>query len=242
MHNNRQQPRARFGRIRMVRVLLPLVGVAAVLCVVELVLFTILREPGPALPLARKLYPLVSINEEGTAATWFSSGLWLVLGLLSAGLYLLGRPRRIPWLCMALVALYASADELIEIHEYFYKFAGGVADGMPLHATFAWVIPGLALALIIAGGLLRFVLGLPGPTKYGLLAAGGLFLLGAIGMEVLSGLLHGRHEALPYLALTYTISEEFLEMAAVGLAIASLASLFAYDPTQRAIKVIGQQA
>ena len=68
--------------------------------------------------------------------------------------------------------------------------------------------------------------------------AGFLFLAGALGVETLSGLLHWRHDELPYLALTYTAVEEFLEMTAVSLAIASLATLFEYNIAHKTVRQI----
>lgn len=96
--------------------------------------------------------------------------------------------------------------------------------------SFPWLVIGVPLALLAGLLLLPLVLSLPKRTTLGILAAGALFLSGAVGMELLSGYVLAYQEwVVNSRYVLVTLIEETLEMLAIGLAVASLLSLFERD-------------
>lgn len=96
--------------------------------------------------------------------------------------------------------------------------------------SFPWLVIGVPLALLVGLLLLPLVLSLPKRTTLGILAAGALFLSGAVGMELLSGYVLAYQEwVVNSRYVLVTLIEETLEMLAIGLAVASLLSLFERD-------------
>lgn len=96
--------------------------------------------------------------------------------------------------------------------------------------SFPWLVIGVPLALLVGLLLLPLVLSLPKRTTLGILAAGALFLSGAVGMELLSGYVLAYQEwVVNSRYVLVTLIEETLEMLAISLAVASLLSLFERD-------------
>lgn len=96
--------------------------------------------------------------------------------------------------------------------------------------SFPWLVIGVPLALLVGLLLLPLVLSLPKRTTLGILAAGALFLSGAVGMELLNGYVLAYQEwVVNSRYVLVTLIEETLEMLAIGLAVASLLSLFERD-------------
>jgi len=89
------------------------------------------------------------------------------------------------------------------------------------------VIPGAALVALFGIALLRFFRHLPRPTRRRLLAAGILFLSGAIGLELVGGAYSAVHAELNMSYVLIATAEETLEM--VGAAVL-LYGLLAYIP------------
>src|SRR5688572_25758727 len=94
---------------------------------------------------------LLSLSEEGNLPTWYSSSLLLgcsiVLGLIAAdGGRFAGR-----WKLLAVVFVYMSIDEAIEIHEHLGRLMhlGGVL-------YFSWVVPASVVVLLLAAFFLPF--------------------------------------------------------------------------------------
>ena len=91
------------------------------------------------------------------------------------------------WVGLALIFSVLALDEFASIHERatlrvraLLGFEGGLL-------RWAWVVPAGLAVVIVAIVYLRFLGHLPRSTRRGLLAAGILFVGGAIGFEVLSG-------------------------------------------------------
>jgi hypothetical protein len=120
------------------------------------------------------------------------------------------------WYGLALVFFYLGLDECLQLHDRL---------DLPLRAYFgtsgilrhAWIIP-YALLLVIGSMMyLPFLARLPKETRNAFILSGVVFVTGAIGFEIFSGL---RSEAVGYknagYALIYTC-EEFLEMFGIAL-------------------------
>jgi hypothetical protein len=168
-----------------------------------------------ALPAA--LVEKLSLSYEGNVPTWFSSSLLLGCAIAAAEHARRAVAWRRHWWGAAAVAGYASMDEAAEIHEHL----GGV---LGTHGVlyFDWIVVALAILLVLAAVYLRFVIALPGATRSGLIVAGIVYLVGAIGMELPLGWWTERFgsDGLGYALIDWL--EETLEMIGAGLALIAL--------------------
>ncbi len=157
------------------------------------------------------------LNGEDNFPAYFS-GLMLLLAAALLGLIAkasTGRRYRRHWLALAGIFAYLCADELLRVHE----FVGGVTarlfglEGAARH--YAWVVSFGLLALAVAASYVRFLLALRPRYRALFLAAGGLYVGGALGMELAAA----RHvaafgEDTFTHAMLYSV-EEAMEMAGV---------------------------
>lgn len=131
------------------------------------------------------LVALTDVNNELSIPTWFSAL------LLAGGAVLMlvvaldppagTTPRR--WRFLAVVLAVMSADEVASYHETWVE---PVRDGLSPTGFLlqAWVIPGAALVTLVAASQVRFLGVLPASLARGLVLATGVFLAGALGMEM----------------------------------------------------------
>ena len=130
---------------------------------------------------------------------------------------------RMYWLGLAVMFLFLAVDEGVGLHEYLSNIFEEFMEAEGL-LYFLWVVP-YGIATVIVGLIyLRFVLHLPKPTKNLFVAAGLIFLMGAIGIEMLSAQEVDRHSTytITY-CLLYTV-EELFEMLGIVLFIYALLS------------------
>lgn len=137
---------------------------------------------------------LLDAGDENTIPTWFSSAQLLLCSLLLAAIALAqkrsgGRYRR-RWGVLSLIFVLLSVDEAASMHE---ALGAGLErllaattgfDPAGLVSSF-WVVPAAALTLVFLLAYLGFIAHLPRTTRRLFLLAGALFVLGAIGMEML---------------------------------------------------------
>lgn len=133
---------------------------------------------------------LFHLGHERNLPTFYSSAALAFCALISA---LIGSSRRATgkpdvnyWWGLALCFLFISLDEFVGIHERLIKPIRSALDTSgPLF--YAWVIPYSIIALMFGLVYVRFLLRLPRKTATLFTIAGGLFVLGAVGFEMLSG-------------------------------------------------------
>jgi hypothetical protein len=127
----------------------------------------------------------LDINAEQSLPAWYSSTLLAACALLTgrSAQVSAGHLRAYWWVATGLL-LFMSADESISIHEYAIWV---VAPDLSLPGFLAheWVLAGAAVAALVGVLMLPMLRLLPGRTAFGLLAAGSIYLLGAIGMELI---------------------------------------------------------
>lgn len=176
------------------------------------------------------LVDLFRLNREANLPSFFSG----VLFLLSAALLVVvWRTRhgggRLPWLIMAGIFGFLAFDELFSVHE---RLIEPVREAFDLSGVlyFAW-IPGYAAVVLGAGGLFWGVWRRLGMRHRLLFAAAAtVYLLGAVGFELLDGAWYSATEGDIVYGLLYTI-EESLEMAGLVLFVYALLVLLAeLDP------------
>jgi len=169
--------------------------------------------------------PQIALDAEMNVGAWFTSSLMVASAL---ALYLIGRAERdvagkrrsVSWYALAVIFIGLSIDEAASFHEIL---------GTPLRNTlgtggllyYAWVIPGAIFALTVAIAFIPFLLSLPRNIAVRFVAAGAIFVGGAIGMELFEGYLadNGAVDSALYMALV--IIEEGMEMSGIALFLAT---------------------
>jgi hypothetical protein len=138
---------------------------------------------------------IFDVGEERSIPTWFESIQFLLCSILLAVIAVAKKRRSdrysLHWGVLSIIFLLLSLDEVASIHE-----AIGQQSDRLLHNTtgftpggaikFFWVVPGAIFVLIVLVAYLRFLANLPRSTRYSFLFAGALFVLGAVGLEMLS--------------------------------------------------------
>ncbi|MBB1023775.1 MULTISPECIES: hypothetical protein [unclassified Dietzia] len=171
------------------------------------------------------LWTAFDIGSEGNVAVWFASTMWLLVGALAAMAALTSDRFRTSWWVFAAVAVIASADEAAQLHERLFYFGDRLAPTLPGDLHYSWVIPGTAIALVVAALLIRLVLALRTRVTVGLIGSAVVFLLGALVIESISGIVE-RDQGMSDLYVAIMYVEETFELIGVAWAVIALASMF----------------
>jgi len=160
------------------------------------------------------LVRLFSLDQEANIPTWYASA---ALILASALAFLLSRAGPQPdgrrWALIGLLLLLMSIDESAVMHEMMIKPLRRLFD-TPELLHYPWIVPAGFVAVGFALHLLPFVWRQPPPVRWRIMLGGALFLIGALGVEAISGLIEevrGR-ERLYYMTV---VVEESLEKLGV---------------------------
>ncbi len=163
-----------------------------------------------------QLKQFVDIGGEANLPTWWNASMLFMVGIgaLTARSLQPDRAGRRAWLVVALAAVLLSLDEIASLHERLATPVRAAGIDVP---TYAWLVPGVVLALI--GGAVLVVVGraLSRPTQHILGVALLLYGAGAVGLEAVNGWL--REHNLDLLFAAGTTVEETLEMTACILAV-----------------------
>ena len=175
------------------------------------------------------------VNEEQNIPTLFSTLQLLATALLlglTAGLKEESGYKR-HWGFLGLLFLYFAIDENVSIHEKAIRPLRAALDtGGVFH--FAWIIPVIPFLLIVSVVYIRFLQSLPRRTAGFIVAAGALFVGGAVGMEMVGGWLADTSGTQTlYYELSVTL-EESLEMLGVAL---FMYALLDYLPAERRFQI-----
>lgn len=137
------------------------------------------------------LVDLVHVNVEANLTSAFATG-----QLAFASLLLLGIARRaaragsqqsLYWLVLGVGFAYMAVDEGARIHERLGPWLmGDLQPGGPGGPfRHVWVIPAMGIVAIVGVAFIPFLRRLPMPTRVLLIAAGAIYVMGAIGGEML---------------------------------------------------------
>ena len=173
---------------------------------------------GPlSVPMGPALVRWFSVNEEANLPTFYASLTLLALAGLIA-LHGLTATRRRTWLSIALVMVGLAVEEAIQIHEMFVPALRN-AFGFSGILRFAWVVPYTVLLVIFFIATIRTVTSIPRRPRLRLFVAAGIFLAGAVGIEMVGGAVveSAGEDTLTYGLLTSV--EETLEMVGALVAI-----------------------
>jgi hypothetical protein len=176
------------------------------------------------------LSPLFDFNREGNLPAFYSALSLLIVAtlFLVIGGYARTHGDRWQrhWLWLGVIFLFLAVDEGVELHGILsqpLRDLGHLSGAL----YFAWVIPYGILTIIFAIAYWRFWLALPPSPRAQFAVAAGLYILGALGFELLGGIIVSEHGGLRtgldtwQHAITYTI-EELLEMSGILLSIHAL--------------------
>ena len=175
-------------------------------------------------PLKKYFIILFQVNSEGKIPTWYSAVTLLFCALILTLISYLKRKERarylIHWIGMATLFALMSLDEAMSIHEMSTAPLRNALNTTGVF-YFAWVIPGLAFTATFVLMYLKFLIGLPRRTMHLFVAAGGIYILGVLGMELVGSAYtyYYQHN------LIYTIFatiEEIFEMSGIVLFIYAL--------------------
>lgn len=173
------------------------------------------------------------LNGEYNIPSAYNAALFLLASVL---LWLIGRVARGQgdpfariWTGLAALTLFLTLDEYFALHDKINAPARELF-GLGGVLYYAWVIPYGLLVLAVAVLLVRFLRRLPGTTRRGLLLAGGLYVAGALGLELfqarIDALAAANETGLDASSRTTLMlligAEELLEMSALVLLIAVL--------------------
>jgi len=162
----------------------------------------------------------LDLDIEANLPTFYSSIAIELCALLLFGVFLCEQQRkskdRWRWLGLSLVFVFLGLDEGTKVHEEIGDLMENIVNATGL-LHFPWVIPyGVALLLLVAF-YSPWLFRLPKKTRIEFITAGIVFVIGAIGFEVLSAReneLYGAN-SISY-TLYYTI-EELCEMLGIVL-------------------------
>ena len=154
---------------------------------------------------------LFDVDEENNLPTWFSG---FLLGLTSFWVWLTAEAKHqawdrwwIHWKGLALGFFVLSIDEIAGLHESFNTMTDTT-----------WAIPGGILALLVGLTFFSFLWSLPPATRNAFVAAGCIYVGGAVGVEIIGAPMDAD-------TMTYnltTVVEEGMEMAGVILFLMAL--------------------
>lgn len=163
---------------------------------------------------------------EANLAACFSAGLLVCAAALFAVIACAKRQDvygRV-WRGLAWVFSYLAVDEYAMLHErtvVFIKHAlGESATSGVLHH--AWVLPYAIFCVAVFATTIRFLLHLPVRTRNLILAAGALYVGGALGFEMLEGPLAASSGVDNNTIRSLIVVEEILEMSGIILLISTL--------------------
>lgn len=172
------------------------------------------------------LVPFFDFNAEHNMPTFFSSVSLMFCSLLLTIITFAKKKsgeRSIRWLGLVVVLLFLSIDELMMIHDRLNTI---VRSGLniPGLTYSAWIIPYAIASIIFLLVYVKFVFNLPARTRLLFIIALSIYVLSAIGFEIVEGRLFELYGSnnITFIVL-YTI-EELLEMASVVIFIYALTS------------------
>jgi len=165
------------------------------------------------------------LDEEQSIPTWYSSLLLFCCAVLLLTISrLVGRTGGVDltrWTALSGVFAYLAMDEAVSIHE---RASQPLRDTLGLSGVFhyAWIIPASVLLAAFCLYMLPFMFRLPRRTAVRFAAAGAVFVSGALGIEIVGGVIvsqSGTEVAAYQIAVTI---EESLEIIGTTLFFAAL--------------------
>lgn len=206
---------------RVVTVLVVLALAVTVLGIVTQYLWLDAASGGVGL-ISRPLARAFDIDGEGSVPAWFGAMLLSASGALfwiAAGTS--REPRRVSaWRALSLLFVLLSCDEVASLHETF-GFWLAPRIGAEYFNVYTWLLAGIPFVAALGLALRGFLRALPPATRAGMFLAAGLYLGGAIGVELVEAVIDEATHGTLLFTLVASV-EEFLEMAGLIVLIGTL--------------------
>jgi len=138
------------------------------------------------------IFQMFDVGHEANVPTFFAVLLFIILSAsaLVCGIYdkFVHAVKKdwFPWIIVSCVLLFLSLDELAQVHEQLTFHTQYILRDVSGLFYFAWVIPYGILVVLFAAYLIPFFLKLPRYTRNIILLGAGVFILGALGAEMIS--------------------------------------------------------
>lgn len=162
------------------------------------------------------LLPLLHVDREGNLAAWLSSFTMLCSALVAWSIAETraeaGEDTALSWRLVALALFLMSVDEASQLHEWMGSLVQPMLPDWGF-LYFGWVAIGLLVIAAVMPLFIRFIRTLPRSTRLHFVAAAGLFLVGAVGVEMATAVYMSETEdklSLTYITLSHI--EESLEI------------------------------
>jgi hypothetical protein len=170
------------------------------------------------------LVPLFNVNREYNLPTFYSALNLIFVSILLAIIAIAHHRQHQPyryWGILATIFGFLSIDEIISIHERFTEPISTYFPGTAISPV-AWVVPYSIAIIILLTSSIKFLRQLPRSTRRQIYLAAAVFLLGAIGCELLMGIHIAVTQTESWLyGLLYT-TEELCEMLGILIFIHAL--------------------
>lgn len=175
--------------------------------------------------LAAKLY----LGAEASIPNWFSSVLLLASGAVLCAIGAATRRRdRVYWIGLGIVFVGLSLDEAAALHDLasplfagvfttLARLVGGPFAALAHKPNYGWEIPGAIFCLVVAAAYVPFLRRLPPRTRNGFVAAGSVYVAGAIGVDFVEGWYSGLYGPRTPVFVALVTCEEALEMIGAAL-------------------------
>ncbi len=174
---------------------------------------------------ASSLSKFFNFDEEKNLPSFYSSLLLFTSSLILFFIFLLKRNNKkefTKWAVLALLFLFLSVDEFFMIHERTTQFLRAKYDFEGIF-YFAWIIPYAIGVVFLIVYYYKFLLNLPQKTKWMMISSGFVFILGAVGFEMLGARIYSANGGLKTFDFkVLSTIEEMLEFTGVILFIYSL--------------------
>jgi len=177
----------------------------------------------------RGLVSLFNVDGEARIPALYQTLTLLALGIL---LWVLATHKKrqgdsltLYWRVLSIGFLYLAVDEACGIHEHFYFFSGQSESQRQARGFFyySWTLTALIIIGVVGLVFLRFLLRIPRRMAIMMIVAGGCYVMGAVGLEMIAGKYLSRGGEFGLSMSLLHIIEETLEMA--GLLVFMLALL-----------------
>ena len=129
------------------------------------------------------------------------------------------------WWLLSCIFLFLGLDEFIQVHEHISSYIKANYVNSVAGSDYVWVLPYGVFALMAAIFFLRFLLRLPPKTRRLILASGSIYVVSALGIDYVQGIVqhHIETQGLNHFYYKiFTIVEEPGEMLGVSLFIYAL--------------------
>lgn len=167
---------------------------------------------------------LFDLNREANIPTWYSSLILFISACLLFFIsYFKGKKdiNQKFWKTLAFIFLFLSIDELSSIHE---DFNNPVRSLFHLGGIFywSWIVPAILILVILFFYFFRFLISLPKNTRNLFVLSAIIFVGGAVGLEMIGGLLYSKNMDNSLASKIENFFEEVMEMAGILIFIYSL--------------------